>query len=49
MRKTVATFFMSPDGVVEAPEEWHFPYFTGRDRRGHRALTSPARRVAHHI
>lgn len=27
MRKTVATFFMSLDGVVEAPEEWHFPYF----------------------
>lgn len=27
MRKTVATFFMSIDGVVEAPEEWHFPYF----------------------
>lgn len=28
MRKTVATFFMSLDGVVETPEEWHFPYFS---------------------
>lgn len=27
MRKTIATFFMSLDGVVETPEEWHFPYF----------------------
>lgn len=27
MRKTVATFFMSLDGVVETPEEWHSPYF----------------------
>lgn len=28
MRKTVATLFMSLDGVVEAPEQWHFPYFS---------------------
>jgi dihydrofolate reductase len=26
-RKVIATFFVSLDGVVEAPEEWHFPYF----------------------
>jgi dihydrofolate reductase len=27
MRKLVASFFVSLDGVVETPEEWHFPYF----------------------
>lgn len=27
MRKVVAGLFMSLDGVVEAPDEWHFPYF----------------------
>ncbi len=27
MRKIVAAEFMSLDGVVEAPEKWHFPYF----------------------
>jgi dihydrofolate reductase len=26
-RKLIATFFVSLDGVVEAPQEWHFPYF----------------------
>jgi dihydrofolate reductase len=27
MRKVVASFFISLDGVVEAPQTWHFPYF----------------------
>ena len=27
MRKTIAGLFISLDGVVEAPETWHFPYF----------------------
>lgn len=27
MRKIVASLFVSLDGVVEAPEEWTFPYF----------------------
>jgi dihydrofolate reductase len=27
MRKLNASFFISIDGVVEAPETWHFPYF----------------------
>ena len=27
MRKIVAGLFISLDGVTEAPEEWHFPYF----------------------
>jgi len=27
MRKVVASLFLSLDGVMEAPEEWHFPYF----------------------
>lgn len=26
-RKLIATFFVSLDGVVEAPQDWHFPYF----------------------
>ncbi|MEN3538859.1 dihydrofolate reductase family protein [Microbispora sp. ZYX-F-249] len=28
MRKLVASFFMSLDGVVESPDQWHFPYFS---------------------
>jgi dihydrofolate reductase len=27
MRKVVASLFLSLDGVIEAPETWHFPYF----------------------
>jgi dihydrofolate reductase len=27
MRKITAGLFISLDGVVEAPDEWHFPYF----------------------
>jgi dihydrofolate reductase len=27
MGKIVSNFFMSLDGVVEAPNKWHFPYF----------------------
>lgn len=28
MRKIKATLFISLDGVVEAPDQWHFPYFS---------------------
>jgi dihydrofolate reductase len=27
MRNVVASLFLSLDGVMEAPETWHFPYF----------------------
>jgi hypothetical protein len=27
MGRIVSNFFISLDGVVEAPNEWHFPYF----------------------
>ncbi len=27
MRKIVSNFFIALDGVVEAPDKWHFPYF----------------------
>ena len=27
MRKVVANLFISLDGVVERPDQWHFPYF----------------------
>ena len=27
MRKLVSSFFVSLDGVVEAPDKWHFPFF----------------------
>ena len=27
MGRIVSNFFISFDGVVEAPHEWHFPYF----------------------
>ena len=28
MGKLIATEFMSVDGVMEAPDQWHFPFFT---------------------
>jgi dihydrofolate reductase len=28
-RKLISNFFVSLDGVVEAPQDWHFPYFDG--------------------
>jgi hypothetical protein len=27
MRRIIASLFTTLDGVVEAPEQWHFPYF----------------------
>lgn len=27
MAKIVSNFFISLDGVIEAPDQWHFPYF----------------------
>jgi hypothetical protein len=27
MARIVSNFFISLDGVVEAPDQWHFPYF----------------------
>src|SRR5215210_6439684 len=27
MRKIISAMFISLDGVVEAPDQWHFPYF----------------------
>ena len=27
MSKIISSFFISLDGVVEAPDQWHFPYF----------------------
>ncbi len=27
MRKITGGLFISLDGVVEAPDQWHFPYF----------------------
>src|SRR3954469_21522151 len=27
MRTIVASLFISLDGIVEAPDQWHFPYF----------------------
>ncbi len=27
MSKIVSAFFISVDGVVESPDQWHFPYF----------------------
>jgi hypothetical protein len=27
MRKVIAAEFLSLDGVMESPDQWHFPYF----------------------
>ena len=29
MRKVVAAEFLSLDGVMESPDQWHFAYFNG--------------------
>ncbi|MGH2807463.1 MAG: dihydrofolate reductase family protein, partial [Actinomycetota bacterium] len=28
MRQIKATMFIALDGVIEAPDQWHFPYFS---------------------
>lgn len=28
MRTLTASYFMSLDGVIDAPQDWHFPYFS---------------------
>ncbi|MGH2353384.1 MAG: dihydrofolate reductase family protein [Chloroflexota bacterium] len=33
MRKIVAAEFLSLDGVMEAPDQWHFPYFNDEMER----------------
>jgi dihydrofolate reductase len=33
MRRVIAGLFISLDGVVEAPEKWHFPYFNEEMQR----------------
>ena len=50
MRKITAGLFASLDGVVEAPDEWHFPYFNDEmgaavdaTRRRRRQCSSVAR------
>jgi dihydrofolate reductase len=40
MRKIVAGLFISLDGVVEAPETWHFPYFN--DEMGEAVMSQMA-------
>ena len=42
MRKLTAGLFISLDGVVEAPETWHFPYFNEEmgDRKSTRLNSS---------
>ena len=42
MRKITAGLFISRDGVVEAPDQWHFPYFN--EERGGRRRRDPRRR-----
>ncbi|WP_433241248.1 dihydrofolate reductase family protein [Streptosporangium sp. CA-135522] len=42
MRKIIAGFFMSLDGVVEAPQNWHFPYFNEEMGEAVGAQTSEA-------
>ncbi len=42
MRKIVAGIFVSLDGVAEAPETWHFPYFNDEMGAAVGALMSDA-------
>ena len=43
MRKVIASEIVSLDGVMESPEQWHFPYFN--DEMGEAAGASDIRRV----
>jgi dihydrofolate reductase len=42
MRKITAGLFISLDGVVEAPDQWHFPYFNDDMGVAVDAMLSPA-------
>jgi dihydrofolate reductase len=42
MRKIVTGLFISLDGVVEAPDQWHFPYFNDEMGAAVDATFSPA-------
>jgi dihydrofolate reductase len=42
MRKLIANLFISLDGVVEEPAEWHFPYFNDEMGAAVDAVLSPA-------
>ncbi|MDT0309963.1 dihydrofolate reductase family protein [Streptomyces sp. DSM 44917] len=42
MRKITAGLFISLDGVVDAPHEWHFPYFNDEMGAAVGALTTAA-------
>jgi dihydrofolate reductase len=42
MRKITAGLFISLDGVVEAPDQWHFPYFNDEMGAAVGAMLSPA-------
>ena len=43
MRKVVAAEFLSLDGVMESPDQWHFPYFN--DEMGQAVLEVSERRT----
>jgi hypothetical protein len=51
MKKVIAGVFVSLDGVVENPQDWHFPYFNdeigGRRRRHPRPRRHGALRSRH--
>lgn len=42
MRKITAALFVSLDGVVEAPDQWHFPYFNDEMGEAVSALAASA-------
>jgi hypothetical protein len=42
MGKIVSNFFISLDGVVESPDQWHFPYLN--DEMGMRSARARRRR-----
>jgi dihydrofolate reductase len=42
MRKIIAGLFIALDGVVEAPDQWHFPYFNDEMGAAVDATFSPA-------
>jgi len=42
MRRLVANFFLSLDGVMEAPDEWQFPYFSDEMGRATLRPSPPA-------
>jgi hypothetical protein len=49
MRRVIVSEFVSLDGVMEAPDQWHFPYFNDEGRHGRVGCASAAGELARSV